>query len=151
MDEINRRSLIAGLGATGLVLGLGRKAAFADEHAARDGHQDDFTPLERECIKACTDCHNECLTAIQHCLNLGGDHVKAKHLRLLQTCAELCAVTANFMLSHSELDKELCALCAELCKRCAESCSQFQGDDAMEHCATVCRKCADVCKRFVEA
>lgn len=37
----------------------------------------------RECIQHCTECHNVCVETTVHCLQLGGKHVEAAHLRLL--------------------------------------------------------------------
>lgn len=151
MDPINRRTLIAGLGATGLAVGLGRTALAQGVPGSTKIHQGDYTTLERECIKACSDCQTECVAATQYCLTMGGEHVKPEHMRLLEDCAEICALAAKYMLGKSEFDRKACALCAELCERCAQSCDQFKGDARMEECAKVCRECADVCKRFVQS
>lgn len=149
MDPMNRRSMIAGLGATGLALGLGRNA-FAQ--GTGGSHQGTYgtSAIASQCIDACTSCHNVCVGATQHCLKVGGDHVKAEHLRLLQACAEICTVAADFMLSSSEFDKKLCALCEEVCRRCADSCDQFS-DEPMKRCAKECRDCADACRRFIQS
>jgi hypothetical protein len=153
MDPINRRSVIAGLGATGLALGLGRTARAQEVLGTTTAkiHEVDYTKLEQECIKACSDCENECVAAIPYCLKMGGDHVKPEHLRVLQDCADICELAAKYMLGKSAFDKKACVLCAELCEACAQSCDQFKGDARMEGCAKVCRECADVCKRFVQS
>lgn len=151
MDPINRRSVIAGLGATGLALGLGRAARAQEPPGVAKIHQGDYTALEQECIKACSDCENECVATIQHCLKTGGEHAKPEHVRLLQDCADICELAAKYMLGKSEFDKKACALCAELCEACARSCDQFKGDARMEECAKTCRECADVCKRFIQS
>ena len=35
----------------------------------------------QECIANCTECHAICLAAIQHCLQQGGKHAEASHIR----------------------------------------------------------------------
>lgn len=151
MDPINRRSVIAGLGATGLALGLGRTARAQEVLGAAKIHEADYTKLEQDCIKACSDCENECVASIQYCLKQGGEHAAPDHIRLLTDCGDICELAAKYMLGKSEFDKKACSLCADLCVRCAESCEKFKGDARMEACAKTCRDCADVCRRFVQS
>ncbi len=147
--DINRRNIITGLGATGVALGLARATAFAQGAGAGSHHRTSSGSVAQQCIDACTKCHNECVSSIQHCLEAGGDHAKPDHVQLLRTCAEICTLAADSMLGSSEFDKKICALCEEICRRCADSCDQFS-DAAMKQCATACRECADACKRFVQ-
>ena len=105
------------------------------------GYQTD--PAMQECIDACMECHADCLhTSMTYCLDMGGAHVGAGHLRLMLNCAELCQVAANFMLSDSALHAVACKACAEVCSACADSCDQV-GD--MDECAALCRRCASAC------
>jgi len=64
---------------------------------------DDDTTLSDDdalqCIEDCQRCHDECLrTAMQQCLEMGGEHASRDHLSLMLTCAELCQTAANAML-----------------------------------------------------
>ena len=102
----------------------------------------------RACIQDCTDCHNVCLETIDHCLQLGGPHAEASHIRLLLDCAQICAASADFMLRGSDLHGRTCGVCADVCERCAESCERFGDDDQMRRCAALCRRCADSCRRM---
>jgi hypothetical protein len=54
-----------------------------------------------------------------HCLQKGGKHAEAKHLRLLMDCAEIRQTSAHFMLRGSDLHSRTCFACAEVCVRCA--------------------------------
>jgi hypothetical protein len=107
------------------------------------------TDLMHECINNCANCHNICLETVSHCLEIGGKHAEATHIRLLLDCAEICATSANFMLRGSELHPRTCAVCAEICERCAEGCERIGPDDAMmQRCAEMCRRCVDTCRRM---
>lgn len=103
----------------------------------------------QECIGHCSGCHNLCVNTIAHCLDLGGEHASRAHIQLLQDCADICAMTANFLLRGSGFHPQLCAVCAEISQRCAEDCERLGPDDeVMRQCATVCRRCADACRNM---
>src|SRR5450830_1628598 len=51
----------------------------------------------RSCIQECTNCHGICVETITHCLEMGGKHAEAAHIRLLLDCAEICQTSANFI------------------------------------------------------
>ncbi|WP_024297779.1 four-helix bundle copper-binding protein [Methylomicrobium lacus] len=107
------------------------------------------TPSEhatQACIEACSHCHQVCLaTAMNHCLEAGGKHVKPKHFRLLMNCAEICQTSANFQLSSSQFSHHLCAVCAEVCEACATDCEKIGG---MEECVEACKECAESCRQM---
>ncbi|ATG90109.1 four-helix bundle copper-binding protein [Methylomonas koyamae] len=101
------------------------------------------------CIDACNLCHQICLhTAMTHCIETSGKHVKAKHLRLMINCAEICQTTGNFQLTGSHFLPRLYELCAEICEACAAECDEI-GD--MNDCAVACQKCADRCRQMLGA
>lgn len=66
-------------------------------------------------------------------------------MTLMQDCAKICAVAADFMLRGSAFAEDICALCAEICDQCAESCEEFD-DEKMTKCAEICRECAEKCR-----
>lgn len=100
-------------------------------------------PAMQECINACWDCHQICLhTALNHCLDTGGEHVAAKHFRLMMNCAEVCQTSANLQLSGSAYSKQQCALCATICEACCHSCEGMSGMAAVEK---ACKACAKSC------
>jgi hypothetical protein len=101
------------------------------------------------CIDACSHCHQVCLqTAMNHCLDAGGDHVAADHFRLMMDCAEICQASANFQLRGSHFQRRLCEVCAEVCEACAADCEELGG---MEECVEVCRDCAASCRQMAGA
>jgi hypothetical protein len=105
----------------------------------------------RQCIEHCLDCHAICTETMAHCLQLGGDHASADHIRLLADCAQICATSADFMLRMSPMHHSTCGICAEVCRQCATDCERLAGgDEMMRRCAKACRRCAESCERMSE-
>jgi hypothetical protein len=103
----------------------------------------------QQCITNCLDCHAVCVATITHCLQMGGRHAEASHIRTLQDCAQICATSADFMLRGSPFHSRTCGVCAEVCDACAQECERMaQGDAQMQACADACRRCADSCRRM---
>lgn len=98
-----------------------------------------------ECIDNCLGCYETCLKTAMYCLRAGGKHAAPEHIRLLLDCAEICKVSADFMIRGSELHKEVCGVCADICKKCADDCSSFEDDTEMQSCADICRLCEQSC------
>jgi hypothetical protein len=101
-----------------------------------------------QCLQDCLDCHAVCLQTITHCLQKGGPHAEARHIRLLQDCAEACQTAAGFMTRLSSLHPVICAAAAEIADSCAQSCDQFPDDPHMRTCAEICRTTAASCRRL---
>lgn len=102
----------------------------------------------QRCIEECTSCHDVCLQTVSYCLDQGGKHAQAQHVRLLLDCSQICGTSADFMLRGSSLHTKTCVVCAEVCAQCAQSCEQFGNDAQMQACAEACRRCADSCRRM---
>ena len=102
----------------------------------------------QQCIQNCTDCHRICLETVAHCLQMGGAHAEAGHIRTLLDCAEICQTSANFMIRGSQFHVRTCAVCAEICEACARECARFGDDAQMQACAETCRRCAESCRRM---
>lgn len=100
----------------------------------------------QSCIDICNTCAQVCLqTAMNQCLEMGGRHVEPQHFRLMMNCAEICQLSANFMLSSSRFHNRTCELCAEICEACAMDCENIGG---MDECVSVCHECADSCRQM---
>lgn len=102
----------------------------------------------QECIRNCQDCHTICLGIIVYCLQAGGAHAEATHIRRLLDCAEICETSANFMIRDSAFHAETCRACATICEQCATECENFGEDAQMQTCAQVCHQCADSCRQM---
>jgi len=105
-----------------------------------------MSPEMQACIDECLSCYQTCLgMAMHHCLEAGGAHVAPPHFRLMLACAEICRVSAHFMLLGSEHHRHTCGECAEICAECADSCA---GLDGMQACVEACRRCAATCRKM---
>ncbi|WP_220452067.1 four-helix bundle copper-binding protein [Meiothermus luteus] len=104
------------------------------------------------CIEACGECHDVCLTTVQHCLQHGGQHVEPAHMTIMMDCVQICETAKDFMLRGSRLHAQVCRACAEVCEACAQSCEAIDDPDgAMRACADACRRCAQECRRMAQA
>ncbi len=98
----------------------------------------------QEAVTALQQCHTTCLSmATVHCLEMGGEHAKPQHIRLMLDCAAMCAFTSDALVRKSQFHNRFAALCAEVCKTCAEDCGKI-GD--MDECEAGCRRCAEHCE-----
>jgi len=110
------------------------------------GHR---SPEMERCIQNCEDCHHICIETMSHCLNMGGKHAEAAHIRLLHDCIQICHTSADFMLRNSDMHGLTCSVCAEICTRCADDCERLDpGDQQMKACAEMCRRCAETCREM---
>ena len=110
-----------------------------------DDGSDDYSEPMLVCIQNCQDCHRACLQTLTYCMGQGGRHGRPEHLRLLMDCAQICAVSADFMLRASDLHRYTCGACAEVCRRCADDCAAMGDDLRMKALADTCRHCAESC------
>jgi hypothetical protein len=109
------------------------------------------SPDMDRCIDNCQECHETCLSLVDHCLQKGGRHAEADHIRRLLDCAQICATCSDFMIRGSDLHTETCRACSEICERCAEDCSRMADDQEMKACVEVCRRCAESCRQMAGA
>jgi hypothetical protein len=102
----------------------------------------------QECIQLCWECRTECQeTLFNHCLQEGGKHAEAEHVKLMMDCIQACQTAADFMTRGSSLHASECAACADVCEACAESCERIGGEH-MKACAEICRRCAASCREM---
>lgn len=105
----------------------------------------------QKCIQNCINCFQICSHMIDHCLSKGGVHADPKHIKLLNDCAKICNLSADFMIRHSDFHASTCRSCAEVCLACADSCESISSDDPMmKVCAEACRKCAESCNEMAK-
>ena len=97
----------------------------------------------RDTIQALQHCHATCSSmAMTHCLEMGGEHARPQHLRLMLDCAALCAFTADALGRKSQFHNRFAQLCAEVCETCEQDCAAL---GQMEACVQACRDCARLC------
>jgi hypothetical protein len=105
-----------------------------------------LSQLTRDGIEALQHCHATCHSmAMTHCLEMGGEHARPQHLRLMLDCAGFCAFTADALGRKSQFHTRFVALCAEVCETCATDCTAL-GD--MEECVEACGACARICREL---
>lgn len=105
----------------------------------------------QEAIRSTQDCEALCAQVIQHCLEVGGAHADASHLRLLQDCVDICEATRKIFQRRSPHFSELSFACASICEAAAAACERFIGDAQMKACANQCRLSAIACRQLVSA
>lgn len=149
-----RETLLYAASAAGaLAFGRARDAAAQSERPSSATQKAQMTMTDHDmmaCIDECEKCHRVCVEAAQYCLEKGGRHAAADHIRLLTDCAEICQTSANFMLRGSTVHKTVCGACADICDRCAESCDKFSDDAQLKACAKACRTCAESCRSMAK-
>ena len=100
-------------------------------------------------IQNALECSRVTQNCLQHCLAEGGKHAEKKHVNLMKECAELCQLSASFMIEGSDFAHDLCGVCARVCDACADSCANVDEEDAMMRlCITACRKSAESCRNM---
>ena len=108
-----------------------------------------LSPELKRCIEHCNHCYETCLhSASTHCLEMGGEHARPEHIKLMLDCADICRTSADFMLRHSPRHEKICGVCAEICEACADDCERVGG---MEECVKACRQCAESCRQMSAA
>jgi hypothetical protein len=70
-------------------------------------------------------------------------------MRLLLDCAQICQMTADFLLRKSPFHLQACELCADICERTAASCAEIEDDRLMRACVQSNRRCAAVCREMI--
>jgi hypothetical protein len=101
-----------------------------------------------QAVTAALECHRECEEAINYCLQQGGRHAEAAHIRLLTDCADICRMAADFMARSSEFHPAICGLCADVCRQSAAACDAFGDDEQMRRSAQACRECEQACRQM---
>ena len=99
----------------------------------------------RRCADLCFECHRTCLETLNHCIQVGGEHVRPEHLSLMQDCMDICHTSGAFLTRGSERHRLTCGVCAEVCRQCADDCARLDGKE-MQRCAETCRRCAESCR-----
>lgn len=102
----------------------------------------------QDCIRHCWECRHHCQTELYtYCLQEGGEHAQAGHVKLMTDSIQICQISADFMTRQSEYHEATCRACAEICRACAASCREIGMDD----CADICQACADSCAAMAGA
>lgn len=104
--------------------------------------------LKHQCIENCIESHRVCLETVDYCLEKGGKHADAEHIRHLYDCAEICKTSADFMVRNSKKHKAVCELCADICESCVDDCEEMGEDAQMTLCADTSRRSMESCREM---
>lgn len=146
-QDTTRREALLLMAVGAGVLAVGNAAGANEAQAATPASH---AGMMVDCVTECEKANRACLETLDYCLSKGGPHLAAAHVRLLLDCAEVCQMTANFMLRGSAVHAIACGACAEICERCIQSCEAFSGDSRMAACADTCRTCAKSCREMAK-
>ena len=95
-------------------------------------------------VQIAGECHFVCEKTLQRCFEKGGAY--ADLVPLLRDCAQICAVSADFMNRNSANHKLTCSACSEICRRCAEECDKLSPtDESLKLCSEICSRCSATC------
>lgn len=92
------------------------------------------------------DCASTCNQTLAYCLQQGGKHVEADHIKALVDCIQVCSIGSDLVGRGSPLADAYMKVTAQACRTCQESCKAFTGDEQMQACAEACRTCAEACE-----
>jgi hypothetical protein len=97
----------------------------------------------KDAINILQQCHATSLSmATVHCLEMGGEHARPQHIRLMLDCAAICAFTSDAIARKSQFHNRFAASCADVCNTCADDCDNIGG---MAKSVEICRSCATAC------
>jgi hypothetical protein len=106
---------------------------------------DRFSAQVHASMDALARCHAMCLaTAMTQCFELGGEHARPQHLRLMLDCAAACAFASDMLARKSQFHNAVCALAADICEVCARDCERL---GSIENCVHTCRETASLCRK----
>ncbi len=94
-----------------------------------------------DCVQACNACMTDCLREREV-------QMLANCIRLDRDCADICALTTEYVSRESEFAPALAKQCAVVCDACAKECEKHSHMDHCKQCAEVCRKCAEECRKL---
>lgn len=99
------------------------------------------------CIKNCLATAKICQEAQHFILKEQGTAHSGAHVEILQTCMDVCMLSARLMMIESPLHSQACELCFEACGACATECERYEGNyEVLVRCAEACRRSEESCR-----
>jgi hypothetical protein len=103
-----------------------------------------YSPQLQDTLGKLSHCHDMCLSmALTHCLEMGGEHARPQHIRLMLDCVAICDTARDAILRKSQFHSGILSLCADICETCAAACASL---GQMEDCVAACRACMKACR-----
>ena len=86
-----------------------------------------------DCIKMCLTSSVEAEAALaEYLAEIPNHKIKPAFVKILTDCAQLSAVTAEFMARESNLSI-ICAACTEICEQAARVCQLIESEKVRKH------------------
>ena len=101
-------------------------------------------------IEALNDCVQACNACMTDCLREKDVGMLARCVQIDRDCADICALTSEYISRESEFAPALASQCAVVCDSCAQECEKHSHMEHCKQCAEVCRKCAVECRKVTE-
>lgn len=150
---MNRRDMLASLGAMALTAGAGvayaaDKGKKEDPHA---GHGDMGAHKHQALIDAADDCAKKGEICINHCLHsfAGGDTTLALCAKSVTETIAVCEALATAAALESKNLPALAKAAMAFCKECEDECRKHEKKHmTCKDCADACAKCHAECKKI---
>jgi Cys-rich four helix bundle protein (predicted Tat secretion target) len=146
-QTIGRRELLAGAGATAVLMGAaGAGAAEQEQHSHGKRYFEAKAPRAHPALTAAAnDCVATGQACISHCLETfrQGDTTMAECATAVQEMLPVCAALASLSASDSRHLKDLARACIPVCEGCEKECRVHE-----QH-QPECKACADACAALV--
>ncbi|MDQ3051671.1 MAG: four-helix bundle copper-binding protein [Bacteroidota bacterium] len=104
----------------------------------------------KSCIEICYECAQHCDHCAVSSLHECDVNKLVKCIELSLYCADMCRLTAKFMLIGDLYVDQVSNLCAEICEACSNECAKHPHDHC-QRCAAVCKRCAEECRSMMAA
>ncbi|MDF2589052.1 MAG: ferredoxin [Anaerocolumna sp.] len=101
----------------------------------------------RNLVVMVQDCEATCEHMTHSIMMLDDFHDRMAQAVLVNDCAAICGLTANFAARDAIFARHAAALCADICDALGSECIKFS-DEKSVHCADICFACARHCKAF---
>jgi Cys-rich four helix bundle protein (predicted Tat secretion target) len=152
---MNRRDMLASLGAIALVAGTGVASAHdkdkekkADPHA---GHAATGPHKNQALIDAADDCSKKGSLCINHCLSsfAAGDTTLAACAKTVMEAMAVCDALVTAAALESKNLPALAKAAIQFCKDCEDECRKHEKHHmTCKDCADACAKCLAECKKI---
>lgn len=154
---MNRRDMLASLGAMALVAGTGvasaaEKGKKEDPHAGHAGHGAELGPHKYQAlIDAADDCSKKGLLCINHCLTsfAAGEKEMAQCARKVLEAMAVCDALRATAAVESKNLPALAKAAMAFCKDCEDECRKHEKTHSTcKDCGDACAKCLAECKKL---
>ena len=105
-----------------------------------------FADSDRDgCIRAFQRAHEECLSALAHCMDRPALETSGDLYQCLLDCADLCRTAADFLSRASKLSSKICVLASAACDDLVTACRRHADDARLREVSRTARQTAGAC------